>query len=163
MSGSTFHEFAEHLLGIDGDEDAFAARQDFAFLVEDFGGVDVLAAVHADLPTFDPQRLLQRNGLQIFDRHFFCDRNHVAKLVGFAHSVVEDGGNDAAMAVAGRSGVALRQAEMADEGAPLFVERELQMHAIGIIGSAGEAVVRGKLDVAGFVTVDLAGHGTIKP
>ena len=163
MSGSTFHKSAEHFFGIDGDEDAFAARQDFAFLVEDFGGIDVLAAVHTDFPALDPQWLFERHRLQVFHRHLFRDRNHVAQLVGLTHSVVEDGGNDAAVAVAGRSGVALGQAEMADEGASLFVERELQMHAFGIIGPAGEAEVRGKLDVAGFVAVDLAGHGTIKP
>ena len=123
--GSSLDEFAEHLFGVDGDEDTAAAGQDFAFLIEDFGGIDVLSAVHADFSAFDPQRLLQRDGLQVFHRHLFRDRNHVAQLIRLAHGVVEDGGDDAAMAVAGRSGVALGQAEVADEGAALFVEREL--------------------------------------
>ena len=38
--------------------------------VEDFGDVDVLAAVNADFPALDVQRLVERDGLQIFDRHF---------------------------------------------------------------------------------------------
>ena len=82
------------------------ARTSF-FLVQDFGLVDVLAAVDADFPALDAQRFLQRDGLQVFDGHFFGHRDHVAQLVDLAHGVVEDGGDDAAVAVAGRSGVAL--------------------------------------------------------
>ena len=55
------------------------------------------------------QRLVQRDGLQVFDGHFFGEGDDVAELVHLAHGVVEDGGDDAAVAVAGRSGVALRR------------------------------------------------------
>ena len=33
--------FGEHFFGVDGDECAAAAGQDFVFFVEDFGSVDV--------------------------------------------------------------------------------------------------------------------------
>jgi len=46
------------------------------------------------------------------------------ELVDLAHGVVEDGGDDAAVAVAGRSGVALAEAEVADESSAFFVEDE---------------------------------------
>ena len=54
----SLYKFSEHLLWINCDEDAPAAGQHFAVLVQDFRGVDVLAAVNADFPALDPQRLL---------------------------------------------------------------------------------------------------------
>ena len=106
------YEFAEHFFGVDGDEDAAAAGEDFILLVEDFGDVDVLAAVDADFPALDAQRFVERDGLEVFDRHLFGEGDDVVELVYLAHGVVEDGGDDAAVAVAGRSGVALAEAEI---------------------------------------------------
>jgi hypothetical protein len=54
----TLHVTGEHLVGVDGDEDTLAAREDFVFFVEDFGDVDVLAAFYAKFAGFDVQRLL---------------------------------------------------------------------------------------------------------
>ena len=82
-----------------------------------------------------------------------------AEFVYLAHGIVEDGGNDAAVAMAGRSGVALAEAETADEGLAFVVEEEFQAHAIGIVLAAGEAVILLEFDVGRFVAVDLAGHG----
>jgi hypothetical protein len=81
------------------------------------------------------------------------------QLVYLAHGIVEDGGDDAAVAVAGRSGVTLAQAKAADEGLAIFIEDELEAHAVGIVHAADEAVVLLHFDVAGVVTLGLAGHG----
>jgi hypothetical protein len=85
------------------------------------------------------------------------------QLVYLAHGVIEDAGDDAAMAVAGRSGVTLAQAEFADEGLAVFVEDEFQAHAVGVILSAYEAVVLLLFVIAGFVALGLglARHGGI--
>jgi hypothetical protein len=104
------------------------------------------------------QRLVQRDGLQVFDGHFLGEGDDVVQLVNLPHGIVEDAGDDAAVAVAGRSGVALAQAEFADEGLAFFVEDELEAHAVGIVLAADEAVVFLHFDVAGVVAVDLAGH-----
>jgi len=117
--------------------------------------------MHADFPAFDAQWRLQGYGLEVLHCHFLCHCDDVAQLVGFAHGIVEDGRDDAAMAVARRSGEALGQSEVADEGAAFLVERELQLHSLRIVGAADEAVVLGEFDVARFVAVDLAGHGEI--
>jgi len=85
----------------------------------------------------------------------------VVELVYFAHGVVEDAGNDPAVAVAGGSGVALAQAEVADKGLAGFVEDELQAHAFGIVLAADEAVVLLHLHEAGFVALGLGWHGGI--
>jgi len=63
--------------------------------------------------------------------------------------------------VAWRPCVALRQAEIANEGAAFFVKRELQMHSLGIVRSAGKAVVLGWRLLWRLVAVRLAGHGEI--
>src|SRR5882762_5043917 len=79
------------------------------------------------------------------------------QLVYFTHGVVEDAGDDAAVAVAGRSGVALAEAEAADEGLAGFVEDELEAHAFGVVLAADEAVVLLHFVVAGFVALRLCG------
>jgi len=119
----------------------------------------VLPAVDAEFPAFDTERFVQGDRLQIFDIHFLGQGDDVAELVYLAHGVVEDGGDDAAVAVAGRAGVALAETEFADEGLALLVECELQAHTVGIVLAAGEAVILLQLDVIGFVAVYLAGHG----
>ena len=119
----------------------------------------MLAAVNADFPAFDVQRFMQRNGLQVFDSHFFGHGDNVAQFVHLAHGVVEDGGDDAAVAVAGRSGVALAEFEVADEDSALFIEGKFEVHAVGIVWPAGEAIVLWQFEVTGFVAVELLEHG----
>ena len=88
---------------------------------------------------FDAERLIQRDRFYIFNGHSGCDGDDLAEFVELAHGVVEDGGDDAAVAVSGRAGVAAAEAEMADEALPFLLE--LQVHAVGIVGAAGEAEV----------------------
>ncbi len=125
--------FGEHLCGVDGDKDAAAAGEDFIFVVEDFGGVDVSASLLFYFAAFDAQRLVQRNGLEIFDSHLSGEGDDMMEFIYFAHGIVEDAGDDAAVAMAGRSGVAVGEAEAADESLAGFVEDELQAHAARII------------------------------
>ena len=94
-----------------------------------------------------------------FDRHLFGEGDDVVELVNLTHGVVEDAGYDAAVAVAGRSGVALAQAEAADEDLAGFVEDEFEAHAAGIVLAADEAVIFLQFEVAGFVAVGLGWHG----
>jgi hypothetical protein len=58
-----FYIFGEHFFWVDGDEGAAAAGQDFVFVVEDFGDVDVSASVDFFFAAFDAQGLVQRDGL----------------------------------------------------------------------------------------------------
>ena len=121
----------------------------------------MFGAAHFDFAAFDAQGFVERDGLEIFNRHFSCEGNDVMEFVYFAHGVVEDAGDDAAVAVAGRSGVALAEAKLADEGLAGFVEDELQAHAVGIVHAADEAIVFLHFCVTGVVAVDLglAWHG----
>ena len=121
----------------------------------------MLASLHAELAAFDAKRLMQRDGFEVFDGHLSREGDDVVELVYFAHRVVEDAGDDATVGVAGRSGVALAEAKLADEGLAGFVENELQAHAARIVHAADEAVVFLHFCVTGVVAVDLglAWHG----
>jgi len=154
--------FGEHFFWVDSDEDAATAGQDFALFVQDFGGVHVGASFLFYLAAFDAERLVQRDGLEIFDGHFTSEGDDMMQLVDLAHGVVEDAGDDAAVAVAGWSGVTAAEAEFADEGLALFVQDELEAHAAGIVHAADEAVVLLHLHVSGVVALGLRfGHGGI--
>jgi len=61
----TIYELGEHFVGIDRDEQAAAASQDFAFGIKNLRHVDVLSAVEPHLAGFDQQRFVQRHGLQV--------------------------------------------------------------------------------------------------
>lgn len=115
----------------------------------------MLAPADFFFAAFDAERFVQRDGLEIFDRHFFGEGDDVVEFVYFAHRVVEDAGDDAAVGVAGRSGVALAEAEAADESLAGFIEEELEAHAVGIVLSADEAVVFLHFGVAGVVALGL--------
>jgi hypothetical protein len=123
----------------------------------------VLASLHAELAAFDAKRLMQGDGLEVFNGHLSREGDDVVELVYFAHRVVEDAGDDAAVGVAGRSGVALAEAKLADEGLAGFVEDEFQTHAVGIVHAADEAIVLLHFCVTGVVTfgLGLAWHGGI--
>jgi hypothetical protein len=120
----------------------------------------VLTSVDADFPALHAQRFVQGDGLEIFDGHLFGEGDDVVEFVDLAHGIVEDASDDSAVAVAGRSGVALAETEAADEDLAGFVEDEFQAHTLAIVLAADEAVVFLKFEVAGFVAMDfwLAGH-----
>ena len=63
------------------------------------------------------------------------------KLVHFAHGLVENSGDDAAVTVSGRPGVAVVQAEAANEHFAFLIKSKFQVHAGQIVRSAGKAEV----------------------
>src|SRR5580658_473288 len=87
--------FAEHFFGVDGDERAAAAGQDFIFLVHDLGGVGVFVTADLHFPALDPERFVQWDRLEVFDGHFSGKGDYVAEFVDLAHGIVEDGRDDA--------------------------------------------------------------------
>ncbi len=156
----SLYELGEHFFRVDGDEDAFAAGQHFPALVHDLRHVDVGLAADFDFVSFDEEGFVQGHGLEIFDGHLAGEGDDMVQFVYLAHGVVENGGDDAAVAMAGRSGVAFAETEAAESDAAFFVQRELQAHTVGISGPAGKTVILLQLGVAGFVSMKgLARHG----
>src|SRR5258708_9844007 len=155
-----FHKSCEHALWIDRDEQALTAGQHFPFSVQDLGHIDVLPALHFNFARLNAQRLLQWHRLQVVHGNLGSQRHHLTQLVHLAHRFIEDGCDDAAVAVAGRSGVALAQAKSAYETVALLVIGEAQAHTVGVILAAGEAIVLLQPDVRWVVPAPpfLAGH-----
>src|ERR1017187_2925192 len=135
------HKSCEHFVRIDRYKQALTAGQHFPFFVQDLGHVDVLPALHLYLARFHAQRLFQRHRLQVVYGHLGSHRHHMTQFVHLAHGFVEDGRDNAAVAVSRRSGVAPAQVEAADETIAVFVVGEAQPHAIGVVLAAGEAAV----------------------
>src|SRR5258708_22842725 len=96
-------------------------------------------AALAQFVGFYAQRFMEWHGLEIFDGHFRGDRDDVTEFVELAHGIVEDGSDDAAVAVSGRASVTFSEAEFTGEALPCL--SELEAHAVGIVVSAGEAEV----------------------
>ena len=116
------------------------------------------SACYFDFAAFYTQGLVQWDWLQIFHGHFARQCNHVAQLIHLSHGIVEDAGDDAAVAMAGRPGIPLAQAEAADEGLAMLVQNEFQAHAVPIVHAADEAVILLHFDVAGVVALGLRRH-----
>jgi hypothetical protein len=131
----------KHLLRINRNKGSGTAGQDFALFIFDLSRVDMPATVQALFVGNHRQRLPQWYRPQIFDFHGSGKSQHIAELVHFAHGFIQDGGNNAAMGMAWRPGVSARKLEMADGLARLFVQRELQFHALRIVMSATKAMV----------------------
>ena len=133
--------FAEEPLWINRNEYSTASRQYVAFGVHDLRNVEMAAAVHAQFSGVHAQRLVERNWLQIIDRHLRGHGGDLAELVQLPHSVIENCGDDSAVAVSGRPGVALAKTKLAGKAPPLRIMHELQTHALRIIFSAGKTKV----------------------
>jgi hypothetical protein len=142
----------EHFVGVNRDEGSASGGQNFVLLIFYLGLVDVLSSFDADFAGFDAEWLVQWHGLAIVDGHLDGHGHYLADFVYLAHGFVEDGRDDATVAVSGRSGVALVEAETGDVAVELFVVGEAQAHAVGIVLSAGEAVVLLEADIDGAVS-----------
>jgi len=112
----------EDLFRIDGNKGGRATGQHFIVCVPDLAGVGVPPPFDALLLGADGERLAQRNGLEVFNLHGTGEGQHVAEFIHLAHGFVQDGGDNAAVRVARRSGVFTRQLEMANGLAGSFIE-----------------------------------------
>src|ERR1039458_2787036 len=146
------HKSCEHFVRVDRYKQALTAGQHFPFFVQDLGHIDVLPSLYLNLARFHAQRLFQRHRLQVVHGHLGSHRHHMTQFVHLAHGFVEDGRDNAAVAVSRRSGVAPAQAEAADETIAVFVVGEAQPHAVGVVLAAGEAVVLRQFYVARVVS-----------
>lgn len=104
----------------------------------------VATAVRVEMTGGESERLAEGNGAKVLDFEMAGHSEDAAGAVGFAHGFVEEGGDDAAVGVAGRSGKAAGEAEVADD---VFVgiDEEFEAKAGGVIEPAAEAVIEGSV------------------
>ena len=117
------------------------------------------AAVGLGVARGEGERDGEGNGAEVVDLKVARHSEDVAGAVGFAHGFVEEGGDDAAVGVAGRPGEAASEAGMADDVAGV-VDEEAEAEAGGVCESAAEAVVECAVGEGGEGGVFWnAGHG----
>jgi hypothetical protein len=95
-------------------------------------------------PTLKHEIGLERNRTEVVDGDVTRHRDDIAVTIGFAHSLIEQGSNDAAMCVAGRS-LELRAKMDAAENAIFFIHKELQVQTGGVVLAAAEAAIEGAM------------------
>ena len=99
------------------------------------------ATAFADLSRFNTQWLVERHGLDTLHGHFGGHGENITKLIELAHGIIENSGDNSAVAVARRPGVALAEPEAADEPLAGIIEKEFQAHALEIVLAAGKAEI----------------------
>ncbi len=143
-------------LFVDGDEEAFAAGEDGTVGVLQFGLVEEFAAWGAvglvgavEVTADEDERLVERCGAEVVDLHVAGHGEDVEGTVELAHGLVEEGGDDASVDVAGRAFVHAVEPDVSGGGDGVGVGGiggEGEMEALGIGGAAAEAVVGALVD-----------------
>jgi hypothetical protein len=144
---------------VEGDEEAFAAGEDRAVWMLEFGLVEDLAARSAvglrgaaEVAADQDERLVERGGTEIVDLHVAGHGDDIERAVELAHGFVEESGDDAAVDVAGWALVHAVELEMRGGGDGFGVGRvggEDEVEALRVGGAAAEAVVGALVDGGG--------------
>lgn len=141
----------ENAKRVDYYEHAATTGKHGAFFISDFGNSRQPAPAFTGFPGLHMQGLIQRNRLEIIDSHLRRGSNDIPIFVQLAHGFIKNGGDDSAMAEAGRPGVPLSQPEAANKAFVLGVRKKFQMHSVRIVFSAPEAQIL--FERVGFASV----------
>lgn len=127
-------------LGSAFDEKSFAVGQQGSIRVENLCHGPVLASFIAGDPAFKAQRGAGRHGSQVVYLHVPGHRGVPGCSDSFAHDLVKQGGDNAAVQIADRPFIGVGNCWKADDGAVLG-EQELEVQPFGIGQAAAEAAV----------------------
>lgn len=108
----------------------------------------IAAAVRVDVVGGEGEWLAETDGAEVLDLEMARHGEDAAGAVGFAHSFIEEGGDDAAVGVAGGTGEAAGESEVADD-ILIRIDEEFEAEAGGVLQSAAEAVVEGTVGERG--------------
>lgn len=136
------------MVGSDGYEDGLGSGEDLAGGVGETGFAAVRAAASVDVAGDKGERAAEGDGTEVMDFELAGHGEDAAGTVGFAHGFVKEGGDDASVGVAGGSGKAAGEAEVADD-VVVGVCEEFEAEAGGVGGAAAEAVVEGAVSEGG--------------
>lgn len=88
---------------VDGQEEALGGGEDAAFAGGEGGDVEELAALASEVVGGEGERDVQGGGAEVVDLHVAGHGEDVQGAVKLGHGLVEEGGDDAAVDVAGRA------------------------------------------------------------
>jgi hypothetical protein len=129
-------------VGGDRHEDGFGGSEDLTGCIGKLRFDVIAAAGDSCVSGGESKRHTKRDGAEVVDFEMAGHGEDAAGSVRFAHGFIKKGGDDAAVGVAGRSGEACSEAEMAGD-VVVFVGEELKAEAGAVFESAAEAVVEG--------------------
>lgn len=135
---------AGEVLVVNNDEEALGAGEDCAVGVVDLGLVEELAALAAEVAAGEHEQLVERGGAKVIDLHVAGHGEDAEGTVELAHGLVEQGGDDASMNVAGRAFVKLRELDVSGGGGDAgvrCVDGEVEVESLRVGRAAAEAVV----------------------
>ena len=138
--------------GIDGEEEALGLNEEGAVRMVEGGGMEELAALAADVVAGEGEGDVQGTGAEVVNLQVSGHGQDVQGAVELGHGLIHQGGDDAAVDVAGRAFVQAGEIDCGRHGdvRGIFgVEGEVQMKALRVVGAAAEAVIG--LFVEGFV------------
>ena len=159
---------------VDDDEETVGAGEDGAVRVLDFCLMKELAVWcsvglrrAAEVAADEDEGLVEGHGAEVVDLHVAGHGEDVERAVELAHGFVEEGGDDAAVDVAGRAFVHAGEVDVGGGGDGFGVGGvggEDEMEALWVGGAAAEAVVGALVDGGsglerGSVVAGFVGHG----
>jgi hypothetical protein len=118
--------------GVEGDEEALGLGEDDAVVAEELGAVVELAALAAGVVADEAEILVEWGGAQVVDLHVAGHGDDVEEAVELAHGLVHEGGDDAAVDVAGWALEEAGEMHVRGGGVRLVVEGEVQVQAVGV-------------------------------
>ena len=130
--------------GVDDEEEALGLGEEGAVGVMEFSGVEELAAFPAEVAAGEGQGDVQGTGAEVVDLHVAGHGEEVEGAVNFGHSLIHEGGNDAAVDVPGRAFMEAGEGDCGGGGdvrGVVGVEGEVEVQALGVVRTAAEAVV----------------------
>ena len=136
--------------GVYDDEEALGSGENGAVRVLDFGLVEELAALAAEVAAGEDKRLVERDGTKVVDLHVAGHGEDVEGPVELAHGLVEERGNDATVDVPRGAFVEAVELELGGGDGDLGVggvSGEDEMQALWVGGAAAEAVAGSLVDV----------------
>ena len=132
---------------VDGEEEGFGVGERCAVGGEEVGGVEEFAgAFAAEVAGGEGEQGVEGGGAKVIDAHVAGHGEEAEGTVELAHGFVEQGGDDAAVDVAGRPLVELGELDGGGGGDLVFagwwwgVDGEAEMEALRIGGAAAEAM-----------------------
>ena len=124
----------------DGDEHALTASEYGAIGELEFGFMEQLSALTAQMGADEDQWLVKRGGAKVIDLHMPSHGEDIERAVELAHGFVHESGDDASVDITGRPFMQASELQVCCGGDLLVIDCEGEMEALRIIGAAGEAV-----------------------
>jgi hypothetical protein len=124
----------------DCDEEAFAASEYGAIGELEFGFMEQLSALPAQMGADEDERLVERGGAKVVDLHMPSHRKDIERTVELAHGFIHESGDDASVDITGRTFVETGELQVCCSGDLFVIDGEDEVEALRIIRAAGEAV-----------------------